>query len=161
MAVQVKVRFLSSVPPPVPLMLVKVATLVLVMFERITALGGLLSGYVHCQLNLPSPATVQERVRLSALVLTGKGTGRREGATGLDVTMFITKLVHNSLVYFVMDKPEGKLRHISVSLSTSQSTSVFSKSNWREKDVERGSVGLNETLRCTLSSRVISSFPVI
>ena len=39
MAVQVKVRFLSSVPPPVPLMLVKVAMLVLVMFERITALG--------------------------------------------------------------------------------------------------------------------------
>ena len=83
MAVQVKVRFLSSVPPPVPLMLVKVAMLVLVTFERITALGGLPSVSVHCQLNLPSPATVQERVRLSALVLTGKGTGegtgRREG----------------------------------------------------------------------------------
>ena len=81
MAVQVKVRILSSVPPPVPLMLVKVAMLVLVTFESITALGGLPSGYVHCQLNLPSSATVQERVRLSALVLTGKGTGRREGGT--------------------------------------------------------------------------------
>ena len=79
MAVQVKVRFLSSVPPPVPLMLVKVAMLVLVTFERITALGGLPSGSVHCQLNLPSPATVQERVGLSALVLTGEGTRRREG----------------------------------------------------------------------------------
>ena len=81
MAVQVKVRFLSSVSPPVPLMLVKVAVLVLVTFERITALGGSPSGYVHCQLNLPSPATVQERVRLSALALTGEGTGRREGGS--------------------------------------------------------------------------------
>ena len=79
MAVQVMVRFLSSVPPQVPLMLVKVAMLVLVTFERIKALEGLPSGYVHCQLNLPSPATVQERVRLSAFVLTGDGTGRREG----------------------------------------------------------------------------------
>ena len=77
-AIQVKVRFLSSVPPPVPLMLGKVAMLVLVTFERITALGGLPSGSVHCQLNLPSPATVQERVRLSALVLTGE---RMEGGT--------------------------------------------------------------------------------
>ena len=81
MAVQVKVRFLSSVPPPVPLMLMKVAMLVLVTFERITALGGLPSGCVHCQLNLPSPSTVQERLKLSALALTGKGTGRREGGT--------------------------------------------------------------------------------
>ena len=81
MAVQVKVRFLSSVPPPVPLMLVKVAILVLVTFERITPLGGLPSGSVHCQLNLPSPATVQERVRSPVLVLIGEGTGRREGAT--------------------------------------------------------------------------------
>ena len=89
MAVQVKVRFLSSVPPPVPLMLVKVAMLVLVTFERVAALGGLPSGSVHCQLNLPSPATVQERVRLSALVLTGKGTGRREGATEGAITIFL------------------------------------------------------------------------
>ena len=100
MAVQVKMRFLSSVPPPVPLMLVKVAVLVLVTFERITALGGLPSGSVHCQQNLPSPATVQERMRLSALVLTRKGTGSKEGITGLDVTVFIIKLVHNSLVSF-------------------------------------------------------------
>ena len=78
MAIQVKVRFLSSVPSPVLLMLVKVAMLVLVTFERITALGGLQSGSVHCQLNLPSPAAVQERVRQSALVLTGEGTGRKE-----------------------------------------------------------------------------------
>ena len=85
MAVQVKVRFLSSVPPPVPLMLVKVAMLVLVMFERITALGGLPSGYVHCQLNLPSPATVQERLRvgerLAASSLAGAVLGRRVGGT--------------------------------------------------------------------------------
>ena len=81
MAVQVKVRFLSSVLPPVPLMLVKVAMLVLVTFERITVLGGLPSGFVHCQLNLPSPATVQERVRLSALVHTEEGTGRRKGGS--------------------------------------------------------------------------------
>ena len=74
MAVQVKVRFLSSVPLPVPLMLVKVAMLVLVTFEKITTLGGLSSGSVHCQLNLPSPATVQERLMLSALALTGEGT---------------------------------------------------------------------------------------
>ena len=70
-------------------MLVKVAMLVLVTFERITALGGLPSGSVHCQLNLPSPATVQERVRLSALVLTGEGTGRREGATEGASTVFL------------------------------------------------------------------------
>ena len=57
--------------------------LVLVTFERITALGGLPSGSVHCQLNLPSPATVQERVRLSALILTGEG---REGATEGSIT---------------------------------------------------------------------------
>ena len=88
MAVQLKVRFLSSVPPPVPLMLVKVAMLVLVTFERITALGGLPSGSVHCQLNLPSPATVQERVRLSALILRGGWTGRREGAAEGAFTVF-------------------------------------------------------------------------
>ena len=80
MAVQVKVR-LVSLALPLIMMLVKVAMLVLVTFERITALGGLPSGYVHCQLNLPSPATVQERVRLSALVLSGEGTGRRKGGS--------------------------------------------------------------------------------
>ena len=89
MAVQVKVRFLSSVPPPVPLMLVKVAMLVLVTFERITALGGLPSGSVHCQLNLPSPSTVQERLKLSAIIFIGERMGRREGATVGDVTMKI------------------------------------------------------------------------
>ena len=87
MAVQVKVRFLSSVPPPVPMMLVKVTMLVLVTFERIAALGELPSGSVHCQLNLPSPATVQKRVRLSALVLTGKGTGSRTGESVGTISM--------------------------------------------------------------------------
>ena len=66
-------------------MLVKVAVLVLVTFERITALGGLPSGSIHCQLNLPSPATVQERVRLgerlAASSLAGAVLGRREGGT--------------------------------------------------------------------------------
>ena len=66
-------------------MLVKVAMLVLVTFERITALGGLPSGSVHCQLNLPSPATVQERVRLgerlAASSLAGAVLGRRVGGT--------------------------------------------------------------------------------
>ena len=78
MAVQVKVR-LASLALPLIMMLVKVAMLVLVTFERITALGGLPSGSVHCQLNLPSSTTVQERLRLSALALTGEETGRREG----------------------------------------------------------------------------------
>ena len=66
-------------------MLVNVAMLVLVTFERITALGGLPSESVHCQLNLPSPATVQERVRLgerlAASSLSGAVLGRREGGT--------------------------------------------------------------------------------
>ena len=87
MAVQVKVRFLSSVPPSVPLMLVKVAMLVLVTFERIAALGGLPSGSVHCQLNLPSPATVQERLMLPALSLTGEETGRRTGESVGTISM--------------------------------------------------------------------------
>ena len=73
-----KVRLVSLA---LPLMLVKVALLVLVTFEKVIALGGLPSGFVHCQLNLPSPSTVQERVRLSALVLTGDGTERRERGT--------------------------------------------------------------------------------
>ena len=80
MAVQVKVRLASLALPLIMIsMLVKVAMLVLVTFERITALGGLPSGSVHCQLNLPSPSTVQERLMLSALILIGEGTGRREG----------------------------------------------------------------------------------
>ena len=78
MAVQVKVR-LVSLALSLIMMLVKVAMLVLVTFERIKALGGLPSGSVHCQLNLPSPATVQERLKLSALIHAGEGTGRREG----------------------------------------------------------------------------------
>ena len=100
MAVQVKMRFLSSVPPPVPLMLVKVAMLVLVTFERITALGGLPSGSVHCQLNLPSPATVQERVRLSVLVPTGEGTRRREGAKD-DITKVTTGCQHGASSHYI------------------------------------------------------------
>ena len=82
MAVQVKVR-LVSLALPLIMTLVKVAMLVLVTFEKITALEGLTlpSGSVHCQLNLPSPATVQERLTLLALILTGEGTGRREGGT--------------------------------------------------------------------------------
>ena len=82
MALQVKVRLVSLALSLIMVsMLVKVAMLVLVKFERITALGGLPSGYVHCQLNLPSPSTVQERLKLSALSLTGEGTGRRVGGT--------------------------------------------------------------------------------
>ena len=78
MAVQVKVR-LVSLALPLIMTLVKVAMLVLVTFKRITALGGLPSGSVHCQLNLPSPSIVQERLMLSALIHAGEGTGRREG----------------------------------------------------------------------------------
>ena len=82
MAVQVKVRLVSLALSLIMIsMLVKVAVLVLVTFERITTLGGLPSGSVHCQLNLPSPSTVQERLRLSALALTGEVTGRREGGS--------------------------------------------------------------------------------
>ena len=79
MAVQVKVRLLSSIPPPVPLILVKVAMLVLVTLERITALGGLPYGSVHCQLNLPSPATVQERVRFEERLAASSLAGEEGG----------------------------------------------------------------------------------
>ena len=55
---QVKVRFLSSVPPPVPLMLVKVAMLT---FDRITALGRLPeSGSVHA---LPAKPALNSAAR--------------------------------------------------------------------------------------------------
>lgn len=55
---------------------VKRAELVLVSLERVTSLGGVPVGEVHCQRKLPSPPTTeQERVRFGEMSSTPRTTG--------------------------------------------------------------------------------------